>query len=206
MKILERIPQPLFVFTVILIGSIFIYFSNPPKSVCDVEYESFREALKGLIFKSSDSSTSQGTYFNRTYDQCLKGNSNGSCLEFFQVIDKFLLNINALHSECSATIQEIPEVQSTLSRSLKLLVILAWGVAPQENGEINFQWFSLREHQLFCNLKNLYIKIYENDEVEESPWLNFANQVVSTLPKPKEMLAGEALRLSLFSLMCEKVL
>ena len=177
---LKQIPKPLLAVTILSIGIAVIYFSNPPRSICDTERDAFQETLKGELYperidKKKGRLPPQILGSRRL---CKQGNSGGACYEYFNMLRNISQEIKRQTTECYATIIEAPGVLPSLKEGLFLMTQLAWGEQPPEDNTKN--WFSRADLSAFCSIKDIL-----KDSMEEEDWADFHSQIMESLPGPK---------------------
>jgi hypothetical protein len=200
-KKLEDIPRSTLVFIVLFLGASFFFIANPPKTVCDVQIDVFKQNQAGIIFSKGKKQTSISSLYKRALNQCELGNSLGSCLEYFSVLRQLVKELKSVQHECIAEVIEINEVKESLVVGVKTLALLAWGESPPDDNSTNkFGWLGMAEFGVYCDLKNFFIK-KSGDEV----WNNWILQLVNEFPGVSKISPDEAFMKSLFSLKCESV-
>lgn len=197
---LDQIPRPLLVFLILLIGSLFIFFANPPLSHCDVQANVFKESLKSIIYPPSNKINSQSSLYQRSMKQCEEGNSSGSCYEFINAMRRILSSLNAVQNECLQNVIELSEVQFHIKKSIQELAILGWGEVPPDLDGGRYRWLEIGELSLYCQFKAFYFQTFG-----EETWLPFVKQVVVSLPGANRISQEEALLKSIFSVRCESI-
>jgi hypothetical protein len=181
---LDRIPRPLLVFAVLLIGVGMLFVIQKPASVCDAQLVLFKEAQAGLLYPRVLKGNSQRpAIFNRLLDTCKIGNGPGACYELFNSLRKLLRDLNGSPQECMVPFGEVPEIQSALKKGTELLVMLAWGSQPPEAGLAKFGWLETLDLSLYCQLKTVHLQIYGNEA-----WEEFRKATVAKLPGEAEVI------------------
>ncbi len=215
---LDRIPRPLLVFAVLLIGVGMLFVIQKPHSVCDNQLVLFKEAQAGTLYPRVVKANSQRpAIFPRLLDNCKIGNSPGACFELFTSLRKFLRDLNGSPQECLVPFGEVPEVRSALTKGSELLVMLAWGAQPPDPLS-KLGWLETLDLSLYCQLKSAYLKVYGSEA-----WDQFRQATQAKLPgeaeqmkdgqcvncenlkrAPAVLTAEEIWTRSLFSLRCDQ--
>lgn len=200
-KKLEDIPRPMLVFIVLFIGAAFFFLANPPRTICDVQIDVFKQNQAGIVFPKGNKQTSISSLYKRSLGQCELGNSLGACLEFFSTLRQFAKELKTVQHECLAEVTEVSEVKETLAVGIKTLALLAWGEEPPDLGATNrFGWLEMAELAVYCDLKNIFIQ-----KSGETVWNDWSLQVLKDLPGAGKLQSDDAFVRSLFSLRCESV-
>jgi hypothetical protein len=214
---LDQIPRPLLVFTVLLMGVALFFVLQKPHSVCASQLVLFKEAEAGQIYPRKVKTATRPPLFPRLVDNCKIGNSPGACYELFTGLRKILRDLQSGPQECLAELGEEAEIRKAVTSGTELLVRLAWGSRPPEQGLAKFGWLETLDLSLYCQLKAMYIKMYGDEEWEqfrqttqaklpgEAEIIQDGNCVnCETLKKAPAILSAEEIWLrSLFSLRCE---
>jgi hypothetical protein len=201
MKRLEDLPKPILVFIVLFVGAAFFFIASPPKTICDVQIDVFKQSQSGIIFSKGTKQTSVSSLYKRSLRQCESGNSLGSCLEYFSTLRQFSKDLGTVQQECLVEVTEVSEIKESLIIGIKTLAMLAWGEDPPDLGASNkYGWLEMAELAVYCDLKNIFLR-----KSGEEFWNNWVLQLINELPGAKKLNADDAFMRSLFSLRCEAV-
>ena len=216
---LDRIPRPLLVFAVLLIGVSLLFVLQKPHSVCVNQLQLFKEAQAGQIYPRQVKQSQRPALFPRLMDNCKVGNSAGACYELFTSLRKFLRDLNGAPQECLVPFGEESEIRNALNKGTELMVLLAWGSKPPEQGGLErFGWLETLDLSLYCQLKAMYLKVY-GQEAWEQFRMNTQNKLpgeaevivegncanCDSLKKAPAVLSAEEIWVrSLFSLRCDQ--
>ncbi len=179
----QGIPRPLLIVLVLLGGIGFFFLAQPPHSICNSQLEVLKETQKGAIFPSLNKNIQKPALYSRLVDNCKMGNSPGACYELFSVLKKLIRDLNGTQVECLQPFGEVEEVKKALREGLRLMVQLAWGDKPPEKGMEKFGWFEASDIALFCNLKELFVKIYGSEE-----WESYRSSTYAKLPGEAQII------------------
>lgn len=181
-------------------GLIFIIVSDPPKTICNAEIESFQAGTRGFLY-INPSATVKVVRYHELAENCKRSNSPGGCIELFNGLKKVLLELNSVSLKCLPEVGELKEVRGSVFRSLDLMAKLAWGVQPPAHANLKVGFFDPGDLNLFCRLKQKSIEIYGDNE-----WSQFQKQTLNSLPGISLIPKQEAWDKSLFSLSCQQYL
>lgn len=180
---LDQIPRPLLVFGALLLGVGLFFIIQEPHSVCMSQQEVFTQAQAGQIFPKVTEKSQRSAIFPRVVENCKIGNSPGACYELFTLVRKLMRDLNASPQECLVPFGEIPEVKGAIQQSALLMVQLAWGEAPPEQGMSRLGWFEPPDLALFCQMKATYLRLYG-----EESWDEFRTVAAQRLPGEAQVI------------------
>lgn len=174
---INSLPKPVLAFLAISIGIFVFILLSPPHTVCDTQETALRESQAGSIFPTVVKKNKIPPVLVGAKEACQLGNSAGSCYEYFMVLKKVADDIGKASSECTNQLYNISEAKAALGDGLELMVRLAWGSKPPDQGLEKFGWLQEAEIATFCRLKSIYIRA----NGEES-WTAFRKMVSTKLP------------------------
>lgn len=179
---IKSLPKPVLAMLVIAAALIFFVLNDPPHTVCQVQADNFRDALKGDLFPATVNKNKIPPIIDRAQEACQLGNSSGSCLEYFNILRKTARDLKNFSSECMSELAGIPEVRRALTEGATLMAKMAWGSQAPEQGMARFGWLQESEIGLFCLMKDVYSQSFG-----EEAWKTLRGNIYKELP-------GEALR------------
>lgn len=174
---LNSLPKPVLVFGALVIGIVVIMLLNPPRTACDTQVESFKEAQRGNLFVIKDKKTTVPATISRAKEACQLGNSAGACYEYFQSLRSVAEGISKSPQECAAQLFGINEAKAALNDGVELMVRLAWGLKPPEPTLERFGWMQESELAIFCRIRNAYVRANG-----EQGWIELRRRVFNKLP------------------------
>ncbi len=186
-KYLNQFPKPVVAVVVISLAIAVIYFSNPPRSICDAEKDAFQETLKGELYpeRIDKKKGRLPPQIRQAQVICKQGNNSGACYEYFNMLKNISREIKRQTTECYTTVIEAPGVLPSLKEGLMLMSQLSWGEEPPEDSSKS--WFTHSDLSAFCAIKDIL-----KESVEEEEWAEFVAQVLASLPgaKPTDAIPG----------------
>lgn len=170
-------PKGLIVGAVLVVGILFVIFSNPPHRLCTSKIEMLRELQKGKVFTSQGKAMTRPARILKDIETCKLGNSPGACFELFSTLRGLSRDLHGLPMECAKDVSEVGEVRGSLREGLTLLVQIAWGEVPPERGvgSVRQGWLEASDLALFCDLKDLYVRFFGKEELDQLRMSIFAN-------------------------------
>ncbi|PIS11963.1 MAG: hypothetical protein COT73_01080 [Bdellovibrio sp. CG10_big_fil_rev_8_21_14_0_10_47_8] len=215
----QKIPRPVLVTAVLLVGVLLFFVIQKPETVCTPQIEIFKQSQAGALFpKVTEKSRAPATYA-RAVESCRIANSPGGCFELFNLLKKVVRDLRGAPQECLVPFGELAQVKNALRDGVQLMILLAWGDKPPDKGMEKFAWLEMSDLSLYCQLRDVYEKIYGTEGWSElrlttyhllpgeaavfqdgtclnCDYLKKADQTLS----PEEIWAR-----SLFSLRCERL-
>lgn len=183
---INSLPKPVLALLAIAIGIFVFMLLSPPHTVCDTQEAALRESQAGNIFHTLIKKNKIPPILVKAKEACQLGNSAGSCYEYFMVLKKVADDVGKASTECTNQLFNINEVKTALGDGLELMVRLAWGVKPPEQGLEKFGWMQDAEIATFCRLKSIFLRA----NGEES-WIAFRKMVSAKLPGEEMPFASE---------------
>ena len=177
-QLLSSLPKTVIAIGAIIIGFILMRINDPPRTICDLQMELFRESQKKFLYTGTDAG--KPSVAQEAYGICKNDNSPGGCFEYFEKLKKLTVDLNNIPEQCATTAASDEKIQLWMQKSLTLMVEMAWGErAPasymQKNG-----WFDGSEIALFCDLKRSTIRIFGDETYAE-----WREQILTSKPGPR---------------------
>lgn len=191
---LEAIPRPILIVGGLLLGLFYIIvFVQPPRSVCDTQFDLIKQNLTPAVYLDPTKPyTRKGNIFV-ALKECRSTNTPGGCLDLFDAIRKVLKETAVETNECAPTLAKDETLQKALVASRDLIVELAWGTHPPE--PLNkYSWLDLEHVDVFCRMIRLMRNVYGEDE-----WAEYAHAKLVSLPGGSTLPSGEAWKRSIMS-------
>lgn len=182
---LDKIPKPIVVAVVLILGVALFFLLKAPHSVCLNQLDNFKETQSGFLFPKIVKKSVRPAIFSRLIEACKIGNSPGACFELFAALRKMNRDLNVGSKECLATFGEVAEVREALTKGLELFTMLAWGSKPPELGVEKFGWMEPQDLALFCQMKFSYLKIFGEEELTK-----LRNLIYAKIPGEAELKDG----------------
>lgn len=205
-------------FIIIFAGTILFYFYDPPHSICSTQIESYKKSLKGKIYGYKDQKNIIPAKIKKAVEVCRDGKSIGSCIEYFELINAMMVNLNQVELECMEELFSTQDILDTLKRFYVITSVLAWGDEMPKETKTN--WFSESNILVYCKVKkNLeqYLPKEDFDALTDGILNTFPYERLSfeftedteEYQKNKAMLKlerNEVFNKSIMSLRCERYL
>lgn len=146
-----KLDSKLLPFAVILIGTLFFFFNDPPHSICTTQIESYRKSLRGKIYGYRDQKNIVPPKIKRAVEVCREGKSSGSCIDYFELINAMMLNQNQVENQCLPELYAEKDILDNLKKFFVISSVLAWGEETPKESKTN--WFSESNILVFCKVK-----------------------------------------------------
>lgn len=218
-QFLNEIPKPFLIVAVLVAGIAIILAVNPQYTACQAQTEILQKSVRQEIYGRRGQVMGFSPKVAGQISSCKQGNGPGGCFELFRTLRKVLREVRQFDDSCNADLAGIGEVRAAIEGPMALMVQVAWGEQPPENPEKRFGWFEAADVALFCQLRATYLRLYGEEEFRnfqtgvsanlpgEAPV--FENGVCTNCQYRKKagavMTPNEALRLSLFSAPCNRM-
>jgi hypothetical protein len=199
LNLLYSLPKTIIATVIIGLAIIFIVFTDPPKTVCQVQQDSFMATQVGFITPDPKKKKEQKeSDFERFLSYCKQSHfKQGACFELFAGLKKMLNQVKSISYECLPSLGENGRFNSVLWKTLKFLTETAWGEKPPESRHLKLNWLDSSTVGLYCQLKKLAIETRGTGY-----WGKWARGTVAQLPGSKQMQTDESWGLSLLSVNC----
>jgi hypothetical protein len=180
-ELMRKVPRTVLIFGAFVIAVIYLVTTQPPRTKCDTEGETFRQRLIGIVVPRTDEKKGEiPASLARNKRECQFGNGAGACYPYFSDLRKILNALQLASDECRADFSLAEDVRAVLSDGLEVMVRIAWGEEPGENDSIQKAWFQDPELSLFCNLHR-----FIRQNWEEEDYVGLQGAVLSRLPGKK---------------------
>ena len=194
-KILD-LPKLLLGTFAVLATMVFLYFNDPPKTLCDVQMEAVNKSLSvGFFSKKGPIKFQQGVM--DAFNFCMEANSPGGCYDIFERLRFFEKQVRTIPSSCGGH-KSVEKMLKALEKGIKLIVQIGWGEAPPETLFEKRAWMTNADLGLFCRMKREHIRLFGKKR-----WMAFREHVMAGLPEAQTMSRKQRWEKSLFSFPCK---
>lgn len=96
--------------------------------------------------------------------RCQRGKTSGSCMDFFDIINEALTNLNQFDEECRPGLIEEKPIFENAKKLFLIMNILAWGDrVPADNRD---NWLSQSNLYVYCKNKKFLKSVMEPEAFE----------------------------------------
>ncbi len=174
---------------------------NPPHTPCQSQKELFIKKHTPFFILDSSQKFQKQTGFEKAKTLCRHSNSPGGCLELFSQIGELIKDLQGTTSECFKPVISSREFREPLWETSDLLVRIAWGDKPPQGIYERMGWLDNSHLALFCKSKDILTR-----GLGEERWNRFRETLLNELPGAKEIGRNEAWKLTILSVVCERVI
>lgn len=225
-EVISKIPRPLLVTVVLLLGIAFIVSQNPMQDGCGVEVKNFTRQVKGVLvgFKNK-SGKIQPAQIEQFRDACRQGNSMGACENYYEALKKITDASRWIQPQCDyKLIEEYPNLVKVLSNGIQIMALNAWGDKPPGGVSERLGWVGLAHIYTFCRMKSQLERMTSKEDfraLRVKTYMEFPDAWPDSipvekrfeLPRPKAfkspenpkgpLIEDEVYKRSLFSIRCD---
>lgn len=197
---LNSLPRTILAILALVVGFVFIILNDPPKSICTVQLDLFKDSQKHFLYSETIKNIRRPPDIDGELNTCRSSNSPGGCNELFFNLRRLTKEITSEPSQCGTTIGAEPEVNKYLWRSYRLMVELAWGSRAPAGYESRFSWMDSSDLALFCDLKDTLLKLYGEDR-----YRLFQEEMFQSLPQASMLTRDQVWQRTILSIRCDSV-
>lgn len=170
--LLNKIPTPLLVFSILVISIGLMVYNNPLKKGCEVEIDNFARDMRGVVIDTRDKKKNMVVSTLKPALQfCRNGNSAGACEDYFRSLNKFTDSVMLTKSECLVNLANDEKYEKVvlpvMKEGLRVLSLLAWGSKPPSNVTERTGWLTIREVSVFCRLSSKMEELVGAEELDK---------------------------------------
>lgn len=164
--VIQKIPRPLFVIMVLAGALAFIVSQNPLSDGCEIEVSNFTRDVTGIMTSyTNKKKRKQFAQINFLRDQCTKGNSQGSCEDYFKAVKRVADATRTVSEKCYPKLkEEFESLPKVLSDGVKIMALSAWGEKPPDGIAQRLNWLTEGDVYGFCRAKNGLIQITDMEQ------------------------------------------
>lgn len=196
-ELLFKYPKWLIVAVALGLGLALILLINPPVSKCDTQFELLKQDQTPFIFKDPQKKFDSALTYENISQKCLNEKLPGSCLRFFEGLQKFLGELDSVSVECISEVLGKSEIKKTLLNSLNVTYKVAWGSKTPDSSLDKTNWFQTIELNTFCELQG-----YAQRYLKTSEWESFREGVIQEFVSSSGLDRKEVWSRSILSMRC----
>lgn len=152
------IPKNLLGPLAVIAGIIYFYVQDPPKTVCDIQFEVFRKETRKYLYGTGKNDIVVPPLFQKDVTSCRDSNSVGGCYDWSEGIKRTINNSRTIPQECRSRLGEIEPLLSYYAGSLRIYSQISWNSTEVVRAGL-FHWLDNEDMILFCRLKKEYIRL-----------------------------------------------
>ena len=105
-------------------GVLFIVWSNPPHTICEVQLDDFKNSMANRVFSTPKVKI---PLFKKALGHCQKTNTPGGCMEMFSILRQLIRDLTNLSSECIPVAASLSPVLSYMNAATEIIARIGWG-------------------------------------------------------------------------------
>jgi hypothetical protein len=197
-KIIDAIPRFLLGPLAVIIGIFYFVQSDPPKTICDTQFEIFKEEkdIKKYIYSYKSKSVEISAEIKRDIERCQNTNSPGGCFDWMEGLKRVLHVSRNLPAKCRDRMDELKPYQGWLTQSLFVFSQISWNNSTIVRKGLH-NWLEDDDILLFCRLKSEYIRLFGAEAYKKQEMA-----LLQLLQKEKKMPAQQAWPRTVLSYRC----
>ena len=202
-RFLQSLPNGLVATGAVVIFILLLLQMNPFHTACDSQINLLKEKLNPAFFTKADPKRPDiipASLYSKYKERCMKGASQGSCLQWFESLKRLDSELLSSPSTCTADILAISEISKILTESLQIMVRLAWGPKAPESAYDKNSWFQSFHLRSFCNLRDWY-----SSAKGKEAWIDLRESLMDELPGASELSRKEVWSRSILSTSCSSL-
>lgn len=175
MKKIDKAYLPFIILGVLAVG---LFFYDPPASICEVQLKSYRLSMVGKLYGRRVDKNIIPAKIGEAVSRCQNGKISGSCIDFFDIINDMITNLNQFDEECLSGLLEEKPIFENSRKFFLIMNAIAWGdKVPADNRD---HWLSQSNLYVYCKNKNFLKSIMEPEAFH-----GLENQSIKSFPFEK---------------------
>ncbi len=165
-EIIQKIPKPILVTTILIVALGFIVSQNPLQNGCDIQVTNFARATRGVLsgYKNKKERT-QFAQIENFKNLCREGNSQGSCENYYAALKKITDGLKSVDQECiPKLIEGYENLPKVVSQAIQIMALNAWGEKSPSGVTERLGWLVEADIYTFCRLKIQFLRLSSDEE------------------------------------------
>jgi len=160
-KYIDMIPKLLLGPLAVMIGLLYFTQQDPPKSICDIQFEIFKEekSIKKYVYSYEKKNIAITEGIQHDVERCEKTNSPGGCFDWMEGVKKIIHVTHNIPMQCRDRLEELDPLKSWLDRSIFIFSQVSWNESTIVRKGL-FNWLEQDDIYLFCRLKSEYTRLF----------------------------------------------
>lgn len=167
------IPKLLLGPLVVILVILYFVYDDPPKTVCDLQLEVFQKENEKYLYGFSKKKVRFSPEYQKQLSLCQQQNSPGACFDWMVGIKQTLHSARNIPNECSqeklsflrrlrnwtGATDAMTPLKQWMNLSLYTFSAISWNESVIVRKGL-FNWMDEEDLNLYCRLKNEYIRLY----------------------------------------------
>jgi hypothetical protein len=209
-QFLASIPKLMIGPLVIILVIFYFVYDDPPKTVCDLQFEIFKQENEKYIYGHTKKGVRFSPEFQKELTLCQQQNSPGACFNWMEGIKKTIHSSRNIPNECNAekmsSLRQLKQFagdadlmtpfKQWMTISLYTFSQISWNESTVVRKGL-FNWLDSEDLSLYCRLKNEYIRLYGLEA-----YTQLQNSLHSQLIQLKKMTPKDTWERTILSYRC----
>lgn len=167
-KFLDSLPKFVIGPLAVIGGIFFLTQSDPPKSICDTQFEIFKEEkdVKKYLYSYKKKSVEISPEIKKDIEKCQDTNAIGGCFDWLEGIKRVSHVTRNLPGECRDRMGELDPFKKWMDQSLFVFSQISWNSSAIVRKGL-FNWLEYDDIMLFCRVKSEYIRLFGPEEYKK---------------------------------------
>lgn len=158
----NSVPKVILGPAIVLVGLFYFTIADPPKTVCDTQFEIFKNKTIKYVYEFKNNGITLKPTFLKDFDNCRTSNTPGACFDWLKGLKGLMRDIHFLPSECQSRMSELEPLGAHLKNSIWLFGHISWNDNPVvRKGILN--WLDVEDMAVFCKTKKEIIRLYGDE-------------------------------------------
>lgn len=158
--LLQKIPKPVLVTGVLVLSIVLFVYNDPLKDECEVQTAIFEKKTAGVLSPVKKNKKIQYAEINYWRDRCRKGNSIGSCDDYFEGLRMVTTHLRSVNDNCQIKYAETnANFTQQITQAVQIMSLVAWGEKPPAGIAERIGWLTESHMRTFCYLKKTFVML-----------------------------------------------
>ena len=165
-KYLDMIPRLLIGPIAVVIGLIYFTQQDPPKSICDIQFEIFKQEknIKKYVYTYEKKNITITDGIQHDVERCESTNSPGGCFDWMEGVKNIIHVTRNIPMQCRDRMDELDPLKKWLDRSIFIFSQVSWNESTIVR-KSQFNWLEQDERTCDQAPVTLYWKIKGTYEI-----------------------------------------
>jgi len=195
-KIFDAIPKFFIGPLVVILGIFYFLQADPPRTVCDTQFEIFKKANEKYIFGYKAKRVTVPPGITNDIERCQAANSPGGCFDMLEGIRKTLPSSRHIPLGCESRINDLKPYPQQLEQIIFTFSQISWNNTQIVRAGF-FNWLEYDEMILFCRIKREYTRL-----VGEEAYKKLEQKLLKELVKLRKLSEKQTWERTILSYQC----
>lgn len=157
-ELFETTPKMVLGPILVLLGLGYFVIADPPKTICDTQFDLFKEKQQKYIYGTKKNNIQQPAVFLRDFEGCRTTNSSGGCFDWLQGLKALRKDVRLLPSECGSKLSALDPFKSYIEKSFWIFTHISWNDTDVRRRGL-YHWLDAEDIAIFCSLKREWVRL-----------------------------------------------